>query len=263
MKILKLVSVAALAVTFGSAANASTCIGNCGTAAPNGDVTAPPSGGPNYGYVSTSGGVNGAGQIASVGGTNGSELTTDAFSASAGDPLNFFFNYITSDGTGSFPDYGFAELLTGAGASVGFLFTARTVVNPGNTSPGFGLPVNISTLTPLTSPIIGGATNWAQLGANSGACFGGVGNGCGSTGWIQSQYTIGTGGQYKIRFGASNFGDTLLNSGLAFAGITVAGEPVDPGAVPEPATWAMLILGFGAVGAAMRRRRHTARVSFA
>ncbi len=31
--------------------------------------------------------------------------------------------------------------------------------------------------------------------------------------------------------------------------------PPTPGAVPEPATWALLILGFGAIGSAMRRRR--------
>lgn len=30
-----------------------------------------------------------------------------------------------------------------------------------------------------------------------------------------------------------------------------------PGAVPEPATWAMMLLGFGAIGAAMRRRRQS------
>ncbi|MDR6788218.1 hypothetical protein J2Y58_001576 [Sphingomonas sp. BE138] len=38
--------------------------------------------------------------------------------------------------------------------------------------------------------------------------------------------------------------------------------PVTPptGAVPEPATWAMMILGFGVVGAALRRRK-TAAVS--
>lgn len=35
------------------------------------------------------------------------------------------------------------------------------------------------------------------------------------------------------------------------------------GPVPEPATWLMLILGFGAVGATLRRRQQTAHVSFA
>ncbi|MBS0335062.1 MAG: PEPxxWA-CTERM sorting domain-containing protein [Proteobacteria bacterium] len=31
-----------------------------------------------------------------------------------------------------------------------------------------------------------------------------------------------------------------------------------PGAVPEPAEWALMILGFGAAGAALRRRRRVA-----
>ncbi|WP_236697445.1 PEPxxWA-CTERM sorting domain-containing protein [Sphingomonas sp. Leaf357] len=35
------------------------------------------------------------------------------------------------------------------------------------------------------------------------------------------------------------------------------------GAVPEPATWGMMILGFGVVGAAMRRRAKVSRVAFA
>jgi len=35
------------------------------------------------------------------------------------------------------------------------------------------------------------------------------------------------------------------------------------GAVPEPATWAMMMLGFGAVGGAMRYRRRAAKVAFA
>lgn len=35
------------------------------------------------------------------------------------------------------------------------------------------------------------------------------------------------------------------------------------GAVPEPATWAMLLLGFAMVGGALRTRRQTARVRFA
>lgn len=37
-----------------------------------------------------------------------------------------------------------------------------------------------------------------------------------------------------------------------------------PAAVPEPATWAMMLVGFGAIGAAMRRRRQQApKVRFA
>jgi hypothetical protein len=39
--------------------------------------------------------------------------------------------------------------------------------------------------------------------------------------------------------------------------------PILSGAVPEPATWAMMIGGFGMVGGAMRRRRVSAKVSFA
>ena len=35
------------------------------------------------------------------------------------------------------------------------------------------------------------------------------------------------------------------------------------GAVPEPATWAMMLMGFGLVGGAMRRRKVSTSVSFA
>ncbi len=248
---IKLAAVAAIAFSAHSA-NAVTCIGTCGTLAPNGVVTAPPSGGPNYEYVSTSGGVNGAGQIASAGGTNGSELTTDLFTAAVGDPLNFFFNFVTSDGAG-FSDYGFAQLLNSSNESVGFLFTARTVPS-GNTSPGFGLPANISTLTPLTSPIIGGGPAWSALGSDSGRCFS---SGCGYTGWIQSTYNITAAGSYKIRFGTTNSIDTIYQSGLAFSGITIKGEPVPTttGAVPEPAAWMMMLLGMGAIGYSLRRKK--------
>lgn len=41
------------------------------------------------------------------------------------------------------------------------------------------------------------------------------------------------------------------------------GSIFNPGAVPEPSTWAMLIVGFGAVGATLRKRRQAAHYSFA
>ncbi|WP_299309990.1 PEPxxWA-CTERM sorting domain-containing protein [uncultured Croceicoccus sp.] len=45
---------------------------------------------------------------------------------------------------------------------------------------------------------------------------------------------------------------------------SVGSTPYTPGAVPEPSTWAMMLLGFGAIGYAMRRRQKIAtQVSYA
>jgi hypothetical protein len=80
---------------------------------------------------------------------------------------------------------------------------------------------------------------------------------------ISSLAPISTpGGFNEFRFrGISNDDDTLIY-GLRFEGsyilATGTSDGVPPGGVPEPATWAMLILGFGLVGAAARRRREVA-----
>jgi hypothetical protein len=52
-------------------------------------------------------------------------------------------------------------------------------------------------------------------------------------------------------FGASP-GFDLNAVQIAFTSLT-PGAPTAPGGVPEPATWAILLLGFGIVGAALRR----------
>lgn len=39
--------------------------------------------------------------------------------------------------------------------------------------------------------------------------------------------------------------------------VTVSGAPASPG-VPEPSSWALMMIGFGAIGGAMRRRRSLA-----
>lgn len=46
----------------------------------------------------------------------------------------------------------------------------------------------------------------------------------------------------------------LVNGALAISSVSMNFSPV-PAAVPELATWAMMIIGFGAVGAGMRRRK--------
>jgi len=59
--------------------------------------------------------------------------------------------------------------------------------------------------------------------------------------------------QFTIRWQSLTGGNFNGASGI---GQGIAPDPVDPGGggVPEPASWAMLIAGFGLVGAAMRRR---------
>lgn len=99
-----------------------TTVGNAGTLGANGVVTLAPSGGSQYGWVSTSGGVNG--NHLSIGGTDGSTLTSSLFSASAGDALAFQFNYVTSDGAG-YADYAWARLLDSSGTQVARFYSLR------------------------------------------------------------------------------------------------------------------------------------------
>ncbi len=46
-----------------------------------------------------------------------------------------------------------------------------------------------------------------------------------------------------------------MGAGLLTGLVTARVTPVVAAAVPEPTTWAMMLLGFGAIGFAMRRRR--------
>ncbi len=227
------------------------CTGGCGTdTVPDGVVTTIPSGSPAYEWVSTTGGVSGVGQISGVGGTNGSLLTTPDFAAVANDPLHFNFNFITSDGA-QYADYAWAALFNASDDSlVAYLFTARTQP-AGDTSPGAGLPANSSTLTPMTSGIIGGGPAWAPLGGYSGQCWAA---GCGYTGWIASDYTIPTNGEYFIGFGATNFLDAKYDTGLAIDGVTVNDVAI-PTDTPEPAS--LVILASGLLGLRFVRRRRS------
>lgn len=83
---------------------------------------------------------------------------------------------------------------------------------------------------------LGPGTYWAMFGTTSGVGFmpSGVANP------LQA---------YAFRAPPGPWGNAgSLNIGIRMAGITA-------GAVPEPASWAMIIGGFGLAGAAVRRRR--------
>ncbi len=58
-----------------------------------------------------------------------------------------------------------------------------------------------------------------------------------------------------LLFRGINGNGTLIKSFTMSGGFLIAGETFTSAVVPEPASWAMLIAGFGLTGAAMRRRR--------
>ncbi len=65
-----------------------------------------------------------------------------------------------------------------------------------------------------------------------------------------SSPTLFTGAPATPTFLTGSF--TLINPFLGNGKLTIS--PVAVGVVPEPATWAMMLLGFGGIGFAMRRR---------
>ncbi len=224
-----------------------TGVGNYGTLGANGVVTTSPEGG-NYGWVASNTGITGLG-LPGIGGTDGSRLRSGVFSANAGDTLEFYFNYVTSDGAG-FADYAWARLLDDLLNPIAVLFTARTTPG-GNSVPGFGMPPIVADTTPDTVTITPGGPSWSPLGGYSGACYN---TGCGYTGWVESEYTIANAGNYILEFGVVDWSDQIYDSGLAFDGITVGGVPIDPNGVPEPASLALLGLGLAGLGLLRRRK---------
>ena len=74
------------------------------------------------------------------------------------------------------------------------------------------------------------------------------------------------------RYDVFQLGSTLANGGTVlivsgtrpFVNVVAGGSLTAAAAVPEPATWAMMLMGFGIVGAGLRgRRKPSVRVAYA
>ncbi len=247
-----------------------TCLGQCGASASDGDVSLSPLGHAAYGYVTTAGSEatnvsplnlsesGGGGSVFTQ--TNGSRYTSAAFSASAGDTLGAYFNYVSTDGKG-FDDYAWARLVDASGQSlVAWLFTARSTnsnkqsIVPGDLGVDFdpdAVIVNYADFEFNTRNLkTPSAVNWSLLGGSNGACWRETAEGCGFTGWLQSRITLARTGLYQLEVGVVNFGDQAYDSGLAFDVANLSA----PSAVPETGGLPLLLAGLGAVAWLARRR---------
>lgn len=175
-----------------------------------------------------------------------------------------------------------ADFVRGGGVLV---YNDRSVPGAGSVLPGSAgvsfvqeYTANIDVQTPGT-PLTNGLTNSTLDGGNSSAHgyidgatlpAGGVGllNDGTSGHLVDSYYSYGAG---KVYFSGVPLDYYLGGNGSVAAFrttyatnlVTEAAALATP-AVPEPASWAMMIAGFGAVGFAMRRRQRVAtRIAFA
>ncbi len=134
-----------------------------------------------------------------------------------------------------FLDGGAATMNVAAGFDTGFSFFYSAVNDPAFVTVYDGLDGTGNVLATLNLPL-------TPNGSNIPGCFGS--NFC-----PYSPIGVAFGGIARsVDFGGSQ-------NQVAFANITIGSITPGNGGIPEPATWAMMIIGFTGVGAALRRRR--------
>lgn len=112
------------------------------------------------------------------------------------------------------------------------------------TTSGNGTLTSIFSNTSLGSVNLFSGSLPAQNGYQSSAMFNG----------LSSTLAVGDTIDFVVN---SNNGDLSFDGTLLSASLTT---PDAVGAVPEPSTWAMMLIGFGAIGASMRRRRRVSAI---
>lgn len=142
---------------------------------------------------------------------------------------------------------GFAAPITvGLWNNAGALLTQATVTSSSTLLDSFRYTLVPSYQLQAGTTYVVGAFRYAGSGETY-ATAAGSGSSAPGISFVQARYNDS---------GAFAFPNLAVNTGGYFGANALIGNRVEvAGGVPEPATWATLILGFGAVGGAMRRRR--------
>ena len=196
--------------------------------------------------------------------------------AAGADGLVFVVQPVSSTTGGAGGEIGYGGIANSLGVEFDTYFNGAGYGDPNGNHVGVNLNGNISSVQAIASPFAldGGTDLTAFIDYN------------GSTQTLEIRLSDNgmRPGAALISYGGLNLA-SVLGTTNAFVGFTSGTgasysnhdiinwqfnnsfQPIDPGnngAVPEPATWAMMLLGFGAMGAGLRRRpKVAAKVSFA
>lgn len=118
-------------------------------------------------------------------------------------------------------------------------------------------PKDFTTLSATISSILSGGNLATNIDFTS-VMINGVEFAIGATGTSEfrflSDLLLGPGKTNTLTVSGTTGGDASYSGTLSFSGVA--------GAVPEPSTWMMMIMGIGLAGIGLRRRRQTVRLSY-
>lgn len=191
-------------------------------------------------------------------------------------PLATDFSNPTTDGTGPFTLAGFdSSLGTLTGVHIDYSFTdqmAGTVRNNAPNAQTFKITESSDLTFSFTGPAAGDyvasvskAQNYANLGSGVTANFGPANTGytltdAGSFNPVNIadfvntpfSFTVSSLTGTAILGGGGNIAAAVSTQASGFASVTYTYDAA-PAALPEPAAWAMMLVGFGGVGTMLRR----------